>query len=101
MQPSLFNKACRVPSVKLETKDKQLAAIQHVYNGKDMFVWQLMDAASSLLHMYEFLPFVFVPHIHFGRQDLQATVLHGDNLQSYILRYYFYRIFLCISICEF
>ena len=55
--------------------------IQHIYNRKDVFVWLLTYAASPLLHVYEFLSFVFMPRIHFGKQTiitgLEATVLYG------------------------
>ena len=55
-----------VPSVRLDNQEGQTTdAMQHIYNGKVMFVWLPTDVASSLLHMYEFLPFVFMPRIHF------------------------------------
>ena len=50
-------------------KDKQLMAIRHVHNEKDVFVC-LPDMASC----YMVLPFVFVPRIHFERQKQHITV---------------------------
>ena len=73
-------------------KDKQLMATQLIYNGKDVFVWLLMGAASSLLHMYEFLPFVFVLCIHFAKAE--AAYCHhrfgsyGSAWYSYTLQLY-------------
>jgi len=40
------------PKVGMSLKDKQLMATQHVYYGKDMFVWLLRNMASPLLHMW-------------------------------------------------
>ena len=69
--------------------------IQHIYNRKDVFVWLLTYAASPLLHVYEFLSFVFMPRIHFGKQTiitgLEATVLYGVAAHCNCI---FYRIFL-------
>ena len=39
------------PKVGMSLKDKQLMATQHVYYGKDMFVWLLRNMASPLLHI--------------------------------------------------
>ena len=36
----------------MSLKDKQLMATQHVYYGKDVFVWLPRAMASPLLHMY-------------------------------------------------
>jgi len=85
IQPCSLNKAVscalgKVGKPRTALKDEHLMAIQHTYNGKDMFVWLQTDVASPLLHTYEFLPFVFASRIHFGKAELthtQATVLHG------------------------
>ena len=81
-------KPCRLPSIRLESQ------MQHVYNGKDVFVWLLTDAARLLQHMHEFLLFVSVPRIHFGKSE--AAYCHNRHasygsawcsctLQSHIL----------------
>ena len=50
-----------------------------------MFVWLLTDAASLLLHMYKFLPFVFVPRICFGKAE---AAYHHHGLGSYRSTWY-------------
>ena len=68
IQLCLFNQAVCVPSVRLESQEGRTTdAVLHIYNDKVVFVWLPTDVAISLLHMYEFLPFVFMPRIHFWK----------------------------------
>jgi len=50
-------------------KDKQLMSVQHVHNGKDMYVW--LPTGMSL----PFLCHLYSPHIHFGMAEV-ANPLH-------------------------
>ena len=86
MQPSLFNKCsinpCCAPLVRLEAKNgtegrKTDGNTARLYS-KDAFVWLPTDTAST--HVWV-LPFVFVPHIHFGKAGA-AYRHHG--LASYV-----------------
>jgi len=96
MQPSSFNKAVlcalgKVGKPRMALKDEQLMAIQHIYMSR-MCLYGYRQIRQ--VHMYEFLPFVFVPHIHFGKAEM-AYRHHGlasyvstccsCTLQSYIL----------------
>jgi len=51
---------------RMAPKDEQLIAIQHVYTAK-MFLWLPTDAESTHVCI---LLFVFVPHIHFGKEEM-------------------------------
>ena len=90
MQP-LFNEAMscalgKVGKPRMALKDEQQIAIQYVYMARTCLhgyqqIWQV--------HMYEFLPFVFVPHIHFGKAEVAFCHCRlascSCTLQSYIL----------------
>jgi len=74
VQPSSFSKAVscalgKVGKPRMAPKDEQLMAIQHVYT------------ARTCLYMYGFLPFVFVPRLHFGKSE--AAYRHR-GLASYV-----------------
>jgi len=73
-QLCFFNKAVsyalgKVGKPRVALKDEQVMAIQHVY-GKDVFIWLPTDTAAGQVRTYEFLPLVFVPHIHFGKAEV-------------------------------
>jgi len=58
-----------------------MMAIQHIYNGKDVFVWLPTARASPLLSSY----CLYSASIHFGRAELaycltnlEATASHGE-----------------------
>ena len=57
--------------------------------------------AAGQVHMYEFLPFVFVPHIHFGKAEVaylhHRFANYGSAQCSYTLELY---ILLNISLCQ-
>ena len=58
-------------------------SIQHVYIGKEVFVWLSTDAASSLLHVQILAICICASHPLEGQKryiavtDLEAVVLHG------------------------
>ena len=60
-------------------KDEQLMAIQHVFLAR-MCLYGYRRIQQ--VHMYKLFPFVFVPHIHFGKAE--AAYLH-HGLASYIM----------------
>ena len=99
MQPNLFNKAMlcafgKVGKPGMVLKDKQLMPIQHVYMARMLYGYRQM------WQMYEFLPFVFMPRVHFGNAEVayRATFLHGVVAHC---NHIFYGIVLCVIICKF
>jgi len=82
MQPSLFNKAmlCALSKVgkpRMAPKDEKLMAIQHIYMARTCsYSYQRIRQ----VHMYEFLQFIFMPYIHFGKAE---AVYHHCRLASY------------------
>ena len=81
-------------------KDEQLMAIQHIYMARTcLYGYRWVQQ----VHMYEFLLFVFVPCIRFGKAEAAyvlpsqtcKTVLHGVAVHCNLI------IFLCVIVCEF
>ena len=105
MQPSLFNKAMlcafgKVGKPRMVLKDKQLMAIQHVYMAR---MCLYLYGYRQIWQMYEFLPFVFMPRVHFGKAEVayrQATFLHGVATHCNHI-FYWIRIVLRVIICKF
>ena len=106
MQLCLFNKAVsyalsKVGKPRTTLKDKQLMAIQHVYVEKTCLhgYWQT-QLQGKYVHTYEFLPFVFVPCIHFGKAEAayrhHILASYSSARCSYMLESH---ILLNISLC--
>ena len=97
-----------MPSVRLESQEGRTTdTMQHIYNGKVVFVWLPTDVAGSLLHMHVRVlticvhashPLLEGHKWHIPIRDLEPTVLRG--IAAYC-NGICYRIFLHVIICEF